>query len=382
MARPYRRPVRRGRRLTQTNFVGNTADAVGTAARLGYRGAKRLRTGYQRALAQKQRRVKSGIFPNEQGYNQTQWHRPRRTGRKVSFHTLQNRHTKADLQRHIQYWQGANGSLSSSGFYPMNINQNTTAGEFEYNNVRIFDLSALNGTGEAADMAVVMRRNTSGDRPVTFDSFDGQTATGGTTTQPVIVESALDQARWDGKLTLAAVRLKAALYGASSKATRFCVMIVTMKDADFHPFDAGASVRRTAFYEQLVRPYVTNPTVQHHRPLFRNKMRVLRKWTVEIQPERSNEGQSAPHHHVIDIYHRFHTVLDYNREADAFGETLTSNRFETENNSTSNISPRCKRARRPYLIVMAYNDDVTTDGSFNNNVDPSMDLSIKQYFLK
>lgn len=77
-AAPIRRGCRAypGRRRLRADIQDNAA----ALARATYSGAKRAREGYQYAAGNtpnsyNQRRVKSGKLPNEQGYNQTQWHR-------------------------------------------------------------------------------------------------------------------------------------------------------------------------------------------------------------------------------------------------------------------------------------------------------------------
>lgn len=377
---PYRRtyrkrsaaPRRTGRRILQAAAV------AGALGRAGIAGVKRAREGYQYATRDRPNiRKKSGKLPNNQGYNQTQWHRPIYGGRKTTFRKLVNRHVKNDMQRHVQYWQDVETTMNSRGAIPMHVRDTPGTG-VEYFNCRIWDLTYMAGNGLTGNMGYLVANVLDG---IQFQTSDSQGAGGSSQTVPSIVESNLNRQDWNGKIVLNAVRIKAVLYGAKSKSTKFSLQLVKFTDSDIVPSEASITARRTMWWQQYIRPYVTNPAMQHHFPAFRNKHRVLKSWNVEVQPERSNEGHDAPHHHVLDIYERFNVLCDYNRDAEEFTDQLTGITYPAEDGARSNLRDRVKPRNRIYLIVRAYNDDFTEEGSFDNETDPSMDISIKQYFI-
>lgn len=116
--------------------------------RAGYSGAKRMREGYQYAVGNtsnsySQGRVNSGKLPNEQGYNQTQWHEPIRGGKQFNYYRMMNRHAKNDIRKQRSVLAVFCCLLGISGCMKGDIVKASGSSDVHYNNNRVFDLMRL-----------------------------------------------------------------------------------------------------------------------------------------------------------------------------------------------------------------------------------------------
>ena len=180
------------------------------------------------------------------------------------------------------------------------------------------------------------------------------------------------------------------LYGALTKSTRFKLMLFKMRDVSFQPTDETSPFPgRTAYWLKHITPFLCNPAMQRHWPVIGKKIDVIRSWDTEVQPERTTEPGDTPHHHVLNIYQRLNQPLNYNREAgdvdfwdgvSGTDQIVETTQFPKEDGSIKNLGSKPRKRDRIYLAVFAYNDNIK-ETEFTNSVDPSYDLSIKQYFV-
>jgi hypothetical protein len=130
-------------------------------------------------------------FNNVQGYNQTQWHRKRTHGRRMSFKKLRNKHIRNDLKKHVQLIQLCNPGLGDAGKNKCNVKITLTAGneKTQYFNCNFYDLTAMTGNSNTGDCAYnVQFVNGTPDR-LEFPPFQIDNGDGGSAPTPQIVES-------------------------------------------------------------------------------------------------------------------------------------------------------------------------------------------------
>lgn len=378
-----------GARRVYGSLARRAAGGITRAARRAapYAGAGAVGAGGSYAMSQpagKRRKVQPKRKPTIRktgGYTQTMFHRSIKTGRPMKFKSLQNRHTKFDVQRHIQYFQGSNPILGSRGFYGCNVEVSGTG--TLYQNLRFFELSTLTYNSVTSPIAYFARKDNISNA-VTFNPDDGQDSNGTPGASfPNIVQTTLQpDDTWNGKLCLKAVGIKMALYGSIQRATKFKIQIVSFTDPEYLP-SSNPSDTRSAFYDRIIKQQSSNPVIQLQDRNTAGKMKVIKTQVIEIQPTTNTESDVNPHQHVVSYYHNFNKDLNYNRKGgdvlSSIGVQDASYTSETGNND-SRIASKPRPRERIFLMVSCYNDD--TGATFNNARDPSFDLSIKQYFVK
>jgi len=309
-----------------------------------------------------------------------------RLGRKTSAAQTALKLTKAQLETVIHRWNGAK-AFDTNGYYWMS-NFVNTAGRRDMP-LYLFDLTSVhqNPSGTTAlpfvQLSVETATGVAAFTPQShFASSGGAMGSGGTSWGLEKQPLSTDQGIPLNKSFLKSVSIKMNCWGAKTKATTYTIQLVKFLDDDLVPNHlsyaadlAGATSKRTDFYQNLMKSLTYNPISQTGGS-FKGRMKVLKSENFIIQPNDTSDGDTDPNVRTLSMYVAMNRVISYLEQA-AFITTVAnlSDDADYAENSQAMNKPQTRPKSRVYLMIRASNYKLDTS---NSNTDtPSFDLVIR-----
>lgn len=309
-------------------------------------------------------------------------------GRKTSAAQTALKLTRSQLETVVHRWNGIK-SFDTNGYYWMSNFVNTIGRRdmplylfdltsVHQNPIGTFSLPMLQLNVEAATGTCAFTPQ------VHQASTGGAPGSGGTSwgIEKLPIVSATEQGQPLGKTFLKSVSIKMNCWGAKTKATTYTIQLVKFLDDELVPKHdsyavdlAAATLKRTDFYQNLIKSLTYNPIAQTGGS-YKGRMKVLKSETFIIQPNDQSDGDTDPNVRTVSMYVAMNRIISY-QESAAKISTVTD--LADDADYAFNTSDQWKAQTRPksrvYLMIRASNYKLDTG---NTNVDtPSFDLMVR-----
>jgi len=348
-------------------------------------------TKRQRAASASRSRARAAIGPNSKGPTSGQWSSATvqqttskssaRMGRKTTAAQTALKLTRSQLETVIYRWNGVK-SFDTNGYYWMSNSSDIVVPTTRNLPLYMFDLTALreNGTGVNGQPFLQMQSGVAGSGALTFTARSHVTATGGTENQWSIEKtpSATDaEVMPMSKSFLKSLSIKMNCWGAKTKAAQYTIQLVKFLDDDLVPSTAAAdaTLKRTDFYQNLIKSLTFNPIAQTGGS-FKGRMKVLKSETFTIQPNSLDDSDTDPNVRTVSMYVAMNRIISYQESAAV--QPIVTQLHDTAQYAKQGQSQFLAQTRpksRVYLMIRCSNYKLDTADS--NTDTPSFDLMIR-----
>lgn len=187
-----------------------------------------------------------------------------------------------------------------------------------------------------------------------------------------------------GKSMISHAEIKANLWGATAKATKYMVQIVRIADEDLVPDHnlafAGteltlATAKRNDFYQNMIKAWTFNP-ISTTGGVQSRKYKVLKTQTITIEPNPTTDGDADPQCVVYKAFLKLNKLMKYEETA-AFQATdvLLNDSATYALQTGAQVTTQADPKARIYLVIRATN--YGADAGDTNVQTPSFDLSVR-----
>lgn len=319
----------------------------------------------------------------------------------MSYGAMTRSLTKSMLESVILRWNGVK-AFSGNGNYWMYNRAGITAG---YRNLPFYmmDLTAVNNMVGATPVAqssypLLRMGQVVANGNIVFEAAPGWRGDGTTPVSSFVPEKAPQPAGAGalgtsadiapfGRSMIQHASIKANLWGATSKATKYMVQIVRILDDDLVPVhdisgtavtfatDPLATAKRNDFYQNLIKTWTFNP-IATTGGLQAKKYKVLKSQTITIEPNPTTDGDADPQCVVYKQFLKLNKLCKYEETA-AFitNDVDTNDQADFAQNLGAQMTVQQTPKSRIYLVIRATN--YGADASESNTVTPSFDLSVR-----
>lgn len=343
------------------------------------------------------------------GQTQYRVNKKRRFGKGKSHKTKTSALVEANKQFSLWRWQSLSAWDTATGKIQCNYNASFIAAPLCRYPLYLFDLDATpnaNG-GTLSNPAVAWRlvsTTNTGGAQLYFDSTTtvAQNAQGTDTTNAWVAENlgqrTTDAASIPGRRCIQDyIEGKMIFYGTTTYPTKWSVDIIKLKDDWLHPDwwantagastitepDANATValikNRTAFWQMMTIPYVSNP-LNTQDPLLMKQFKVVRHVaTINIEPKLNTEPNASVGHSVRqDMFVREDKVLKYDWNDTTLTASLVSG--EGYQASVADMKTTTRPKTKTYLLIRAQvaSASTSTGGTVDPTKDPTFDIFLRK----
>lgn len=308
--------------------------------------------------------------------------------------------TKSMLEQVVLRWNGVK-SFDTRGYYWM---ENLTTAGVRGLPWYMMDLTAVNnmiGTPPTLSRSVPFLQMK--QDPATGNIFflyadsalpDGTAATANFCTEKSPTKAAVAPVLGATDVTIApfgrsmiqSASIQANLWGCKSKATKYMVQVVQIKDDDLVPDhalagitgdQAKATAKRNDFYQNMIKSWTFNP-ISTTGGIQSKKYKVLKTQTITIEPNPTTDGDQDPQCVVYKAFLKLNKLCKY-EETSAFLTTDadTNDQADYALNTGAQITNQVNPTSRIYLVIRATNYGIDTATGNLNTVTPSFDLSVR-----
>lgn len=379
------------------------------AAAVGRIGGQMLRNGADAVVRRVVRKATSQDYAKKRkasaqpateratgAYNQ--WDtRKYRSGRRIPAGVKNQRILKSGIQTIRYQFKGLSGDPTTgawsgdSGFYWLS-NLRTSDGYDHVFPVYILNLTAVVNDGVTPTPFYRLVGKTSAiGTPLAFSwsQRTGQNSNGGATPNLLTIDApgtSVTTTQPGAKSFLDWVRIRANLYGATSRPSRIRVAIVRFNDDDMLPErnvqSVQASNKHSLYWSGLTKRLISNPIATGNNPA-QGAMRTVWSTVVDIDPTSTTESDPDPHMRTVDIFRRIGATMSYRGDTGAaatLGQLLDPAQGVQHSNSDSFGNYPSKARDNLYLLITGVNfapqSGTFTDASTTNATNSSFDLNV------
>ena len=182
------------------------------------------------------------------------------------------------------------------------------------------------------------------------------------------------------------VRIRANLYGATSRPARIRVAIVRFSDDEMLPERNVEAVqpsnKHSLYWSGITKRLISNPIATGNNPAH-GAMRTVWSTTVDIDPTSTTESDPDPHMRTIDVFRRIGAVLNYRGDTGAaatMGQLMDPGQSAQHSNSDAFSNYPSKARDNLYLVITGVNfspqSGTVTDNATTNSTNSSFDLNV------
>lgn len=168
-------------------------------------------------------------------------------------------------------------------------------------------------------------------------------------------------------------------WGCKNYPTKFTVELCQFNEDVVPAFDGDSNYDE--FWDSMIKSYTFNPLLTMQNGYGQKKMKVLRRYNIDIDPTASFENDADPHVKTFKMYFKLNRRCQYDwKFANPNPQTITVNQFDTaqykqedqENNTV--VHPNA----RVFLLVRATDYTVKPDAaSVNTTNAPSFSMKVR-----
>lgn len=383
--------------------------AVNAAAVVGRIGGQMLRNGADAVVRRvvrkanfappdKKRKATSAPATERATGAYNQWDtRKYRSGRRIPARVKNQRILKSGIQTIRYQFKGLSGDPTTgafsgdSGFYWLS-NLRSSDGYTHIFPVYVLNLTSVvnDGVTPAPFYRLVGKTSAIGT-PLMFSwsQRSGQNSNGGSTGSLLTIEgpgTSATTTQPGAKSFLDWVRIRANIYGATSRPARVRLAIVRFADDEMLPErnveSVQASNKHSLYWSGITKRLISNPIATGNNPAH-GAMRTVWSTVVDVDPTSTTESDPDPHMRTVDIFRRIGAVLNYRGDTGAaatIGQLIDPAQGVQHSNSDTFGNYPAKARDNLYLLITGVNfapqSGTVTDNATTNNTNSSFDLNV------
>lgn len=172
------------------------------------------------------------------------------------------------------------------------------------------------------------------------------------------------------------------LWGAKNKGTKYHIALVQFSE-DVLP-DWGTRTGQSAeFWQALVKHYTYSPLAKMETGWGKNKMKILKQYTYNIDPTSTTENDPDPHVKTLKLFYRFNRMSNFQWMYATPNVLSTADMDQADwRNEQGNLQNQVHPNARIYVMVRASNfTKVTAPTAVDNTTSPSISWRLRTAWM-
>lgn len=173
------------------------------------------------------------------------------------------------------------------------------------------------------------------------------------------------------------------LWGTRNKPTRYTIELVQFSEDVLPAFDTTIDGNKSEFWQAMVKHYTYSPMAQIDDGYGRKKYKVLKRYSVSIDPTASYENDPDPHVKTMKLFYRFNRKCRFNWQFNTPDVQSIANMNEPDwrqeaNQNMTQVHPNA----RIYVMIRASNfTRLTSTDTVDNSTNPSISWRLRTCWL-
>lgn len=172
------------------------------------------------------------------------------------------------------------------------------------------------------------------------------------------------------------------LWGCKNKPTKFHIALVQFNE-DVLPDWNLKSNQEAEFWQSMVKHYTYNPLAKMDDGFNRNKMKILRQYTYNIDPTASFENDADPHVKTVKLYYKFNRMCNFSWQfSTPTVQTVADMNQADYRTETQQPQTQVHPNARIYVMVRASNfTQLTSPAPVDNTTNPSISWRMRTCYM-
>lgn len=172
------------------------------------------------------------------------------------------------------------------------------------------------------------------------------------------------------------------LWGAKNKGTKYHIALVQFSE-DVLPDWSTRTGQSAEFWQSLIKHYTYSPLAKMENGWGRNKMKILKQYTFNIDPTSTTENDPDPHVKTLKLYYKFNRMSNFTWMYSVPNVLSVADMNEPDyRNEQGQLQTQVHPNARIYVMVRASNfTKITAPTAISNDTNPSISWRMRTAWM-